>query len=167
MRKLTDEQTAKIRELARLPQRDIAARVGVSLSSVSKTLAAPAPKTGKAPKGVRATKAKPAAVPRARPAPTPSTEAPDDAEAEGTPLERLNAALASLQRAARQASVDGDLARVIQAQRAVGDLTALAERLRPAPAVTVDDRPDMKAAAARGRKRMHELLDRLLKEAQS
>lgn len=75
---------------------------------------------------------------------------------------RLRRVLATLERAAEQAEADKDVARIVQAQRALTQAAALLARLEPAPTVDVDERPDMLAAARRGRERLHALLDRLL-----
>jgi hypothetical protein len=83
---------------------------------------------------------------------------------EGTPIERLDRAVVSLESAAKQAAADGDIGKVIQATKAVADVTALIERLRPAPATDVDDRPDVQAAAKRFREKVFDMLDRMIAE---
>jgi hypothetical protein len=88
----------------------------------------------------------------------------DEADQGGTPVERLERAAKELEQAARQAAANGDIGRVIQAQRAITDTIGLQERLRPAPAVPPDDRPDMQAAAVRARKALHDFFDRLSTE---
>ena len=111
--------------------------------------------------------------PKRRPANTPAPAAPlavaAPAEDAGEPGDvagagvRLERTIASLERVAAQAEADKDVGRVVAAQRAITQAMALAARLAPPPRVDVDDRPDMVAAAKRGRERMHALLDRLLK----
>lgn len=112
-KKLSPAKRAEILKNAHLPMRDIARHVGVSVGTVHGVLR----DTPQAP---------PAALPEA-------SDAPAEGEPTASPAERLNRSLAALERAARQASEGGDVARVIQAQRAIADLTRLMAHLYPAP----------------------------------
>lgn len=99
-------------------------------------------------------------------APAALADVPPTDTAEDIPAQ-LRRVVASLEGAAKQAEADKDVARLVAAQRAVLQATALLSKATPPPPVDPNDRPDMRAAAERGRQRMHELLDRLLAEVPS
>jgi hypothetical protein len=154
MRKLTKTQAKKIRELAHLPQRDIAKRVDVSVSTVNGVLRASAPAKTK--------RSKPAPKPRAKSAP-PAAEG----DGEGTPIDRLTRSLAALESAATLAAEDKDVSRMVQVERAVGDITSLITRLTPPPPVDHDASPDMVQAAKDCREAVFGMLERIITEQAS
>lgn len=124
---------------------------------------------GLAPPRKTTAKAKqpPAASPSsAAPPSAPSTEDAPEPDEIATTLRR---ALASLERAATAAegtaSEPMDVGRVVAAQRAITQLVGLLAKLTPPPPADIDARPDMIAAAQRGREAMHALLARLLADA--
>lgn len=94
------------------------------------------------------------------------TAAPVEAVDDDTsPTERLRRTLESLERAAKKAETDGDVGRLVQAQRAATQATALIAKLSPPPPPNLDDQPDMLAAAKRFRETVHALFDRVVDEA--
>lgn len=116
-------------------------------------------KPRKAAKAARAPHSAPVTV-----APSAAPDVSEDDSDEDVPG-RLRRVLSSLERAAKQAEADRDVGRLIAAQKAIVAASALLAKATPAPPPDVDARPDMVAAAKRGRERMHALLDRLLTEA--
>ena len=103
---------------------------------------------------------KPASAPPARPKKTPAVSVP--APAEGTPVERLERAVAALEHAAQQAAADGDQARVVAALRAVSDVTKTIAVLTPPAAVDPNDRPDFIKAAKDCRKAWLDHIERVI-----
>ncbi len=148
-RKLTPEQHALIWSLEKLPQRDIAKRVGCSLGMVSKVLAGPAPE-----------------APHAAPLPVEVDAALADAAelvaGDGSDDDAYARGLARLEVAGRLAEEARDVARMVSVQRAVALLVEKRAKARPAPVVDVNEAPDMLEAAKRFRERSHAVLDRLL-----
>ncbi len=96
----------------------------------------------------------------------PTAPAEGEGDAGGTPIDRLSRSLAALEQAAQLAASDKDVARMVQVERAVGDITNLIERLRPPPPVDPNTNPDMVAAAKEAREMLFGTLDRILAETQ-
>lgn len=111
-------------------------------------------------KGSKAAKRSKASPPPAPSAPAVAEES-DDAE-DIAPHVRLRRSLASLERAALLAEADGDPARIVAAQRAITAAAGLLAKVMPVPPVDVDARPDMVAAAQRGRERIRAIAARVL-----
>lgn len=94
-----------------------------------------------------------------------SADAAPPADVAGEPddgVARLRRTLASLERAAAVAEADKDVARIVAAQKAITGALALLEKLTPAPPAPIDERPDMVAAAQRGRDRIMGIARRIL-----
>lgn len=148
-RPLTPDQIDQIRALRKLPQRTIAARVGVSLASVSKALKAPPPEP-----------------PRVAPAePDPGDEvviAEQLVAGGGSTEEELRASLVRLQKAGRVAEAEKDVARMVSVERVSMQIFSLLEKMKPPPVEDPATAPDMVEAARRFRERSTELLDRIL-----
>lgn len=87
---------------------------------------------------------------------------PSKSDAKDDGQESLKRVLTNLEKAATLAGKDGDVQRVVQCQRAMTQAIALAAKLAPPPERSIDERPDMLAAAARCRDRMKTTLARIL-----
>lgn len=117
-RQLTDQDRTHIRSLSHLPLRDIARRVKRSTSTVAAVLGKPA-----AP-----------AEPVPAPEPIPATVQASDAPADDAPLlDQLSRTIRSLEAAAAAARADGDVARLVSAERAATQAIGLLARLTPPP----------------------------------
>jgi len=116
-----------------------------------------------------ARRAPPAARTTAARTTEPAKPDTDDAPAPEEVEVTLRRALVSLERAATEAEAGDeggmDIARVIAAQRAITQLVGLLAKLTPPPPLDIDAKPDMIAAAKRGREAQRTLLAALLQRA--
>lgn len=151
-RRVTPEQEAQIYELASkgLSQRDVAARVHVSVGLVNKVLAS------------KAETKQPNAAPEMA-LEAPAVDLPDVAGL--TDEAALSAALASLTAQREIAKANRDVARSIQVEKAISEVIARRAKLRPPTPEDPNASPKWQELAKRFRDLAHERLDRILADA--